>query len=591
MSSTTITSQRRTPGVYVTDSAASPFSMVGVETALPVFVGYTASATDPASGKPLHLQAVALGSMAEYVSYFGGGYDAQGAVQTGIASLHDFQAASVTVAGDGKTLASSTGHYLVASAGQGTDALARFNLYPAMQLFFSNGGGACYVISVGAYRDGAGAIRRSDLAAGLDVANATRGATMLVVPDACLLAPVTTAGTVRYADYAALACQMLAQAGALQDRMAILDLPGALDRSFSTPAGMSSQAEHFYEAIAPAASGFSYGASYGPALISSLLSVNNTGYASLCGTPASQTLMNNLLTSQALNLHPAASDGSYAAAFIAIAARIAAAFPAAGTPAAFGVSHDVTGSVPSGEQPPVNLLVSVPAPAVQAPPQSAADAQALTQYLLAALPLFGQVLQILVSQLSVMPSSGALAGVWSLNDARLGVWSAPANTALSQVIAPLVGLSEAEQAQFNVPLNGNAINIVRALGLRGNVVWGARTLDGNSLDYRYIQVRRTVIYIEQSIRAALQSFVFAANDGATWATVTAMVSAFLTQFWQAGGLMGDKASDAFTVACGVPASMSGLDVLNGDMVVNVSVQLIHPGELIELTVRQAMQGV
>ena len=66
--SSTITSQRRTPGVYVTDSSASPLSMVGAETAVPVFVGYTASATDPASGKPLHLQAVALGSMAEYVS-------------------------------------------------------------------------------------------------------------------------------------------------------------------------------------------------------------------------------------------------------------------------------------------------------------------------------------------------------------------------------------------------------------------------------------------------------------------------------------------------------------------------------------------
>jgi phage tail sheath protein FI len=61
--------------------------------------------------------------------------------------------------------------------------------------------------------------------------------------------------------------------------------------------------------------------------------------------------------------------------------------------------------------------------------------------------------------------------------------------------------------------------------------------------------------------------------------------------WQAGGLMGDKASDAFTVKCGVPTTMSGLDVLNGYMIVNVTVQMIHPAEFIELTFTQTMQGV
>jgi uncharacterized protein len=159
------------------------------------------------------------------------------------------------------------------------------------------------------------------------------------------------------------------------------------------------------------------------------------------------------------------------------------------------------------------------------------------------------------------------------------------------VVRPLVLLNDQEQGDYNMPPNGQSISILRALPGRGTVVWGARTLDGNSNDTRYIQVRRTLIYIEQSIKQSLQSFVFAANDAKTWTTVTSMISNFLTTLWQAGGLMGAKPEEAFTVACGVPTTMTGLDVLNGYMIVNVSLQLIRPAEFIELTFTQRMQGV
>src|SRR5207248_8429939 len=110
------------------------------------------------------------------------------------------------------------------------------------------------------------------------------------------------------------------------------------------------------------------------------------------------------------------------------------------------------------------------------------------------------------------PPSGLLAGVWAASDSRNGVWNAPANIALASVIEPLYLMSDAEQGGFNVPTNGQAINIIRSQPSRGNVVWGARTLDGNSLDYCYVQIRRTLIYVEQSIKLALQPYVFAAND-------------------------------------------------------------------------------
>jgi phage tail sheath protein FI len=142
---------------------------------------------------------------------------------------------------------------------------------------------------------------------------------------------------------------------------------------------------------------------------------------------------------------------------------------------------------------------------------------------------------------------------------------------------------------MNLPLNGKAVNAIRDFVGRGTLVWGARTLDGNSNDYRYIQVRRTLVYIEQSIKAALDPFVFAPNDGQTWVNVTAMISNFLTGLWTQGGLMGSKASDAFSVQCGLNGTMTGLDILNGYMRVQVRSDDPPGGHRAAFT--QKMQGV
>jgi phage tail sheath protein FI len=84
--------------------------------------------------------------------------------------------------------------------------------------------------------------------------------------------------------------------------------------------------------------------------------------------------------------------------------------------------------------------------------------------------------------------------------------------------------------------------------------------------------------------------MFAANDGQTWAAVTAMISNFLTGVWSQGGLMGNQASDAFTVHCGVGSTMTAQDILNGYMIVQVMLQMIRPAEFIELTLKQHMEG-
>jgi len=611
--STTLSKNRKTPGVYITEFPSFPPSIVGVATAVPIFIGYTETAADPSSGKQMYLQAVALSSMADYTSYFGYGFNAKGVVEVAEPANYDFQATSMVLATGATTLTSTKNDYVVGTSATVTvnDAgvnevtiIPQFNLYSAMELFFANGGGNCYVVSVANYwgkqsvtptpDDDPTTIKADDLTLGLDVSNVTKGVTMLVVPDACLLPPVkdATTGNVTYPEYQKVVVAMLKQSGTLQDRVAILDLPGALDSNNWSETEMAAEADAFYTAIAPASDYFSYGAAYAPALESSLLSSSDVLYGNLSGTTDSTTLVNNLLTSQAYSLYPPAND-TYSSKFQSVAARIAAAFPPSGTQTPFGTPTGITATVPSPVADAPAMLVSLPNTALYTAPASddAAGIQALDQYLCNAVPLLTQIQQILANQLNVVPPSGIMAGVWTQNDANRGVWNAPANVSLNEVIEPKVILTDEQQGDYNVPLNGNAIDILRAMVNRGTVVWGARTLDGNSLDYRYIQVRRTLIYIEQSIKNALQQFVFAANDGGTWATVTATISNFLTQFWQAGGLMGDKASDAFTVNCGVPTTMSGLDVLNGYMIVNVTVQLIHPAEFIELTFKQTMQGV
>jgi len=637
MATTALTKTRTTPGVYVTEFAAFPPSIVGVATAVPVFVGYTETAMDPSSKKQVYLQAISISSMADYYNYFGMGFNTKYVVENvtpaptptptpapsasgtpaptptpppAAALDYDFEAPT----SDGTTV--TTARYIVGSSAVNEDVVPQFNLYTAMQLFFANGGGNCFVISVNNYwgkqsteptpDQPATTISKDDLMAGLAVSNDTRGATMLVVPDACLLTTVVTdqtTGLSNYADYSDVVCEMMRQSSTLQDRVAILDMPGALEPANWSKRAMSAEADAFYTAIAPAQPYFSYGAAYGPAVESSVLGVSDVDYTNLQASDASTVTMNNLLTTQAQSLYAQKQpDGSYAETdkFKAVTMRIGAAFPVSGsapsptptpTPTPSGSSAPPASSGSSPRTAVVNgLLVSLPDPSVPTP-TTADGKSALDQYLLNAVPLLSQAQQILVGKLNVAPPSGIMAGIWTQNDANRGVWNAPANLSLLEVIGPKVLLTDQDQGDYNAPLNGNAIDILRAMVNRGTVVWGARTLDGNSLDYRYIQVRRTLIYIEQSIKEALQQFVFAANDGGTWATVTSAISNFLTQLWQAGGLMGDKATDAFSVKCGVPSTMTGLDVLNGYMIVNVTVQLIHPAEFIELTFTQTMQGV
>ena len=207
--------KRTNPGVYVTEFDAFPPSIVGVQTAVPIFIGYTETAVDPGTQTPAYLQPAAVTSMADYAARFGGRHALEYGVQPGTATDFDFEATQ----SDG-----SLGYYRLLPAGT-----ARFNLFAALSLFYDNGGGDCFVVSVANYQGEQAAapdptkpavpISKAALLAGLAAAQDQAGPSMLVVPDACLLPN---------ADYGDVAVAQVRQAGALQDRLAILDLPGAI---------------------------------------------------------------------------------------------------------------------------------------------------------------------------------------------------------------------------------------------------------------------------------------------------------------------------------------------------------------------------
>jgi hypothetical protein len=204
-------------------------------------------------------------------------------------------------------------------------------------------------------------------------------------------------------------------------------------------------------------------------------------------------------------------------------------------------------------------------------------------------PFYNAVITEMTKRLNVMPPSAAMAGIYTMVDNARGVWKAPANVSLNSVISPTVPISSEQQEDLNVTPQGKSINAIRAFKGEGTLVWGARTLDGNSLDWRYINVRRTMIMLEESTRLAAKAMVFEPNVANTWVTVKSMITNFLMSVWKRGGLAGAVPGDAFSVHCGLGETMTPEDILEGIMRVTVLVAISRPAEFIEITFQQQMQ--
>jgi phage tail sheath protein FI len=501
-----MSAQKMTPGVYVEELNAFPNSVVEVATAVPAFIGYTELAMRGTRG--LVNKPTRIASFAEYTAFFGGPPPTK-----------------VQLSGDGTSVA-------------GVDRNSRFFLFASVRLYFDNGGGPCYIVSVGKYADAMkdgkspGALHGDGLAA-LEKALEP---TMVVVPDAVLLDQST--------DSRDVAQQVLQHCHDMQSRIGIFDVfegdkPRTNDEDdvISGDAGFRSLNSDFVN----------YGVAYYPWLNTSLIEESEVDYSRVV-------------------------DGSRAALVANLKAQAAAGYTDVRKLQSLSETIDKLGTPD--------------------PDPITDDAIKLRRtnhkVLAAALPGYKTLMNEVRAALNIVPPSGGIAGVYARIDSAIGVQKAPANTGINSVVSPVVDITSRDQEDLNMPLDGKAVNAIRTLPGRGMLIWGARTLDGNSQDWRYVNVRRTMIMLEQSIKAAAQAYVFEPNTALTWSTVKNMIINFLTNQWKAGVLMGSKAEDAFSVDVGLGSTMTGDDVLDGYMRVVVKVCVVHPAEFIVITFQQLM---
>ena len=188
-----------------------------------------------------------------------------------------------------------------------------------------------------------------------------------------------------------------------------------------------------------------------------------------------------------------------------------------------------------------------------------------------------------------MPPSGAIVGLYAAVDNDRGVWKAPANVSVNNVLGPDSTFNNGQLDELNVDVNaGKSINAIRPFKGKGTLVYGARTLAGNDNNWRYVNVRRFFIMVEQSVKKAIESFVFEPNDANTWNRTKAMVDAFLFQQWRAGALQGSKPDQAYFVKVGLGETMVAQDILEGRMIVSIGMAVVHPAEFIVLQFSQIM---
>jgi phage tail sheath protein FI len=184
------------------------------------------------------------------------------------------------------------------------------------------------------------------------------------------------------------------------------------------------------------------------------------------------------------------------------------------------------------------------------------------------------------------PPCGFVAGIYARTDASRGVWKAPAGSeaSLTGTAGLAIAMSDAENGQ----LNPHAVNCLRTLPVFGNVVWGARTLDGDDgrgSEWKYLPVRRTALFLEESLYRGTQWVVFEPNDEPLWAQIRLNIGAFMQRLFRQGAFQGTTPRQAYFVKCDSETTTQA-DINLGIVNIFVGFAPLKPAEFVVIKIQQ-----
>lgn len=523
----------KTPGVYVNEINAFSNSVVPVETAVPAFIGYTPEAAY--NGKSFLNKAVKIESYPQFLAYFALRNPDDPTGQTYADESLQYQPIYYPVELKEKENPATAALTIGGKAYHlEPDPNSVYNLYNSIKLFYANGGSTCFVVSVGLTSKGKkkGTPKAADerlLNANVDIEKLIEGLGVVAMEDEPTMIVVPDAVLLKEADNQRLNQAILQQCGKLMSRVGLFDIQEGDDPD---PNHRDEIIKKFRGAIGM--NDLSYGIAYYPFLETSVMSDSLVDFRNVGGGPQK-------LASVLPKL-----DGANAAALAGLIAKT----EKSEGPQAVQVE---------------NALRSL-----------SAD--------------YARLHDALLAKMNILPPSAAMAGAYTMVDTNEGVWKAPANLTLNSVTDTTLKISDKDQEGLNVDaVAGKSINAIRNFPGKGVTVWGARTLDGNSDDWRYVNVRRTLIFIEQSMKLAANAYVFDPNSANTWSLVSSMLKNFLTNLWTQGALEGATPAEAFSVSVGLGLTMTPQDILDGKMIISVKVAVSHPAEFIIINIQQQMQ--
>lgn len=630
----------KTPGVFVEEIPKLPPSVAQVETALPAFVGYTIKADEFAPGDLID-KPKRIGSLVEFEQFYGAGPSPDVTV-VNIDSNNNFTSATVN---------------------------NNYFMYDSLRMFYANGGGDCYIVSIGKSEKGT-TISDTDFTDGIDKLRKEDAPTIILFPDAVSLGDSEIAGVQQAA---------LLQSADLGDRVGLFDVKqdDALGDHFRNNIGINN---------------LKYGAVYSPWLKVNLpKTIKYTDVQSVIKRAGISVPLSGLTTDADVQNLITQVEQAYAdqanveAKTQALSSpngvlsdgfnSLVAIFNGAGGNtnanlknvfdylAAIGVQinefvngvvpnkltlpdflADVTAAITSDFDPVLKDIKSVNLEAVADittaltatdfsgltagswPLSTAAVASSainevndnnrriaalnllqpmfdelntayqslivntissytktLDDSLVLSFPVYKSIIKGVGNSMTVMPPSGAVAGVYAQVDRTRGVWKAPANVSLNSVLAPETVFTATELDNLNVDtVAGKSVNAIRYFTGKGTLVFGARTLAGNDNEWRYVPVRRFFNMVEESCKKSTEPFVFEPNDANTWVKIQGMIENFLTTLWRQGALQGIKPEQAFYVAVGLGKTMTALDILEGRLIVEIGMAVVRPAEFIIL---------